>query len=265
MTSRRRGRKKFEPEEDHPDERWMASYMDMVTVLMCMFIVLFAMSSVDAQKFEQLKNSLATGFGAVEEGKVDTAEGVVVPEDKVDSELEGLTDLELAVTETDELLAIRQRISADLAAKGLLETVRFSLDERGLSIRLIGAESFFRPDAADLTAQTLQVLDSIRPVVAPSKREVAVEGHTAIVDAPDPRYWELSSERATNVVRNMIGGEGVDPGRIRAVGFGSARPLTPGGTAEELALNRRTDVVVLSDESESVRSLIPDVLKSRAS
>jgi chemotaxis protein MotB len=264
VNSRRRGRKKFEPEEDHPDERWMASYMDMVTVLMCMFIVLFAMSSVDAKKFEQLKNSLATGFGATEVGMVDTAEGVVVPADKVDSELEGFTDLELALVETDELLAIREQVSADLARKGLLETVRFSVDERGLSIRLIGAESFFRPDAADLTEQTLQVLDSIRPVVAPTKREVAVEGHTAKVDAPNPRYWELSSERATNVVRNMIGGNGIDPGRIRAVGFGSARPLTEGGTAEELALNRRTDVVVLSDESETVRSFIPNVMNSRS-
>lgn len=261
--SRTRGRQRLELPDDQPDERWMASYMDMVTVLMCMFVVLFAMSSVDAEKFEQLKNSLATGFGAVEAGKVDTAEGVVVPPDKTDSALEGLTDLELAVIETDELLAIKAAISEDLSRKGLLDTVRFAIDERGLSVRLVGAESYFRPDAAELTDQTLQVLDSIRPVVAPTKREVAVEGHTAKVNTPDPRYWELSSERATNVVRNLIVPGGVAPELIRAVGFGSARPLTDGNTAEDLMLNRRTDVVVLSDETEAVRELIPGALKPR--
>ncbi|MFJ5860950.1 flagellar motor protein MotB [Pseudarthrobacter sp. NPDC092439] len=262
--SRRRGRQAYVPPEEHPDERWMASYTDMVTVLMCLFIVLFAMSSVDAQKFEKLKNSLASGFGVVNEGKVDTAEGVVVTPEKVNAELEGMTDLELAMAETDELLAIKARISKDLAREGLLDAVRFAIDERGLSIRLVGAEAFFRPDSAELTDQTVQVLDTIRPVVSPTGREVAVEGHTARVDAPNPRYWELSSERATNVVRNLIGPGGVRPERIRAVGFGSARPLTPGKTADELRLNRRTDVVVLSDESETVRALIPGILKSRA-
>ncbi|MET1087703.1 MAG: flagellar motor protein MotB [Arthrobacter sp.] len=262
--SSRRGRPSFVPPDEHPDERWMASYTDMVTVLMCLFIVLFAMSSVDAQKFEKLKNSLASGFGVVDEGKVDTAEGVVVPPEEADSELEGMTDLELAMAETDELLAIQARISEGLAAQGLLDSVRFAVDERGLSIRLVSADSFFRPDSAELTDQTVRVLDTIRPVVSQTGREVAVEGHTAKVDAPDPRYWELSSERATNVVRHLIRPGGVAPERIRAVGFGSTRPLTPGNTAEELMLNRRTDVVVLSDESETVRSLIPGVLKSRA-
>ena len=63
---RGRGRKKGGHDEaEHPDERWMASYMDMITVLMCMFLVLFAMSTVDQEKYIALKNSLATGFGEV--------------------------------------------------------------------------------------------------------------------------------------------------------------------------------------------------------
>ena len=80
MTGVSRGRKKHteEHEEHGPDERWMASYMDMVTVLMCMFIVLFAMSTVDAKKFDLLRNSLATGFGQTDIGKLDTAKGTVL-------------------------------------------------------------------------------------------------------------------------------------------------------------------------------------------
>ena len=79
-----RGRsKKSNDEAEHPDERWMASYMDMITVLMCMFLVLFAMSTVDQQKYIALKNSLATGFGEVKSQKVDTASGTVVTTDEV--------------------------------------------------------------------------------------------------------------------------------------------------------------------------------------
>ena len=69
----------------------MASYMDMVTVLMCMFIVLYAMSSVDQHKFEQLRASLATGFGTVETATVDTAEGTVVAAENVNAEGESFT------------------------------------------------------------------------------------------------------------------------------------------------------------------------------
>ncbi len=64
----------------------MASYMDMVTVLMCLFIVLFAMSTVDQDKFEALKNSLATGFGAEKSINADIAQGIVVPPELVGSE-----------------------------------------------------------------------------------------------------------------------------------------------------------------------------------
>src|SRR3954469_14970615 len=99
MSRNSRRRSGGHEEEEHVDERWMASYMDMVTVLMCMFIVLFAMSTVDQDKYEQLRNSLATGFGAVEAGKVDTAEGTVVPADHVDDTGENFTAAELAAQE----------------------------------------------------------------------------------------------------------------------------------------------------------------------
>lgn len=241
----------------------MASYMDMVTVLMCMFIVLFAMSSVDAKKFEQLKNSLATGFGSVQEGKVDTAEGFVVEPELVDAEGQPVEDLELARDEVDELLDIQRRISRALDRKGLLHTVEFDIDERGLSVRLIGAESFFLPDAADLTGQTVAVLDAVGPILAGTAREIAVEGHTATVSAPNPRYWELSSERATNVVRNLVERNSVAPERIRAVGFGSYRPLRNGNSEAVLSANRRTDIVVVSDAPEHVRELISGVIRAR--
>lgn len=91
------------PQEEHsgPDERWMASYMDMVTVLMCMFIVLFAMSTVDQEKFEALSASLATGFGQEPSDEIDATTGVVVPPELVDEKGEDFADVDLAAAQTE--------------------------------------------------------------------------------------------------------------------------------------------------------------------
>ena len=264
MSTKRR-RRPQEEEDNHPDERWMASYMDMVTVLMCMFIVLFAMSSVDQQKFSQLKDSLATGFGAAETNTVDTAVGVVVPPEKVDNEEIIEPDAALAAREVEDLTALQEAIYAGLQEKGMEDAVRFELDERGLTIRLVSSEMFFAPDLADLTNAAEQVLDTVGPALAPTTYQVSVEGHTAQVRqfADNALDWELSSSRSVNVLRYLVSQGGVVQDRIKAVGYGESRPLTPGLTAAELAQNRRVDIVVLSGQSEDVRSLIPGIVAER--
>ena len=273
----RRPRRPLEEEDEHPDERWMASYMDMVTVLMCMFIVLFAMSTVDAAKFQQLANSLATGFGVVRTQTVDTAEGVVVPPELIDEEGQGFTsgdaeedtegeqktDLDLAIREVENLQDIQEKITKGLQEEGLEKAVRFQLDERGLTVRLIGSETFFEPDSPVLTRQTIKILNVVGPVLKPVSYELKVEGHTAQVRHLDPNAldWELSSERSVNVLRHLVEESGVVMNRISAVGFGESRPLTTSGSDEDLAMNRRVDIVVLSGQPEAIRNLIPEVVK----
>jgi chemotaxis protein MotB len=261
--SAKKGRKKHaEEEEVHVDERWMASYMDMVTVLMCMFIVLFAMSTVDQDKYEQLRNSLATGFGTEEVGAVDTAEGTVVPADQVDAKGESFTAAELAAKEVDDLEALKQAVSAGLEASGLQASVSFTLDTRGLTIRLVGSETYFASNRAELSDAAHQVLGTIAAPLAASGREVSVEGHADVRNSapPYPSNWELSSARATQVLRDLVERGGIAQEHIQAVGFGSSRPLAPGTSPEELALNRRVDIVVLTTQSEEVSALIPGVV-----
>ena len=272
MSGRGRGRRRGleEEHEEHVDERWMASYMDMVTVLMCMFIVLFAMSTVDQAKFVQLKNSLATGFGAVDVGKVDTAEGIVVPADLVDTPAVnqdvGLTDLDLAIAEVDDLTAVQEAMQAALSAVGLDTLVEYTIDERGLSVGLVGSETFFEPNVATLSSQAVKVLDTIGPVLAGSQREVSVEGHADRhgVTINYPTDWELSSARATQVLRHLVERTGVAQERIGAIGYGSARPVDTGDDLAAMARNRRVDVVLLSNQPDSVRALIPSVLDGTA-
>lgn len=260
---RSRGRGLEEEHVEHVDERWMASYMDMVTVLMCMFIVLFAMSSVDQEKFLQLKNSLATGFGTTDVGKIDTAKGVVVTKDKVaQSEVTGFTDVDLAAAEVKDLTSVKDALQAAVDAKGVAQQVQFTIDERGLVIGLIGSEAFFEPNLANLSSQAVQVLDAVAPILAANTREVKVEGHADRhgVTTNYPTDWELSAGRATAVLRRLVEFGGVGQERISAVGYGSARPFADGADLAAQAQNRRVDVVLLSSQPEAVRKLIPDII-----
>ena len=266
MSGHKGRSKKHEEHEEHVDERWMASYMDMVTVLMCMFIVLFAMSTVDANKFDQLRNSLATGFGQKNIGKIDTATGTVVPASKVNTKDQGFDKLDLATKELDDLKAIEAKINASLAAKGLQSTVEYQVDSRGLTIRLVNAQTFFEPNSVALVGVAPSVLDSIASVLGPSKYAVSVEGH-ADVRAPQPPYptnWELSSGRAVAVLRRMVELGGVSGAKISAVGYGDTRPLADGTTEDAYAKNRRVDIVALDDAPEAVRALIPDAIAKEA-
>ncbi|MCI4658670.1 OmpA/MotB family protein [Cryobacterium zhongshanensis] len=285
---RGRGRGLEEEHVEHVDERWMASYMDMVTVLMCMFIVLFAMSSVDELKFVQLKNSLATGFGSVDVGKVDTATGVVVSaananaNDPAAQDLgttgatststatatatpaptPALTDLQIATQEISDLTVVQAALQAAVTAQGIDSIVQFTIDARGLTIGLVGTDAFFAPNLATLSPKATAVIDALSPILAADKREVRVEGHAdrhgvTLNYATD---WELSSARATSVLRRLVESGGVAGERISAIGYGSTRSVTTADSLDAMAQNRRVDVVLLSSEPDAVRALIPSIL-----
>ncbi|MBD7951386.1 MULTISPECIES: OmpA/MotB family protein [Oerskovia] len=240
--------------------RWMVSYMDMVTVIMCLFIVLFAISSVDQDKYQELKSSLAAGFGTIEDA--DVVEAVIDnPATEPPADVE--TDLERALAEVADLTALRDAMAKDLESYGMSETVRFEIDERGLTVRLVSADTFFSPGSADLTEEAGGVLQIVGPVLAPTPYEIQVEGNAdykSTVGSRFPTNWELSSSRATAVLRYLVEHSGLTEHRIAAVGFGSARPLAAGTHPEALAANRRVDIMVLSAQPEAVRALIPEVL-----
>ncbi|WP_082467669.1 OmpA/MotB family protein [Leifsonia sp. Leaf264] len=247
--------------EHHIDERWAISYMDMVTVLMCLFIVLFAMSSPDAEKYEKLKDSLATGFGTEQSETVDVAEGIIVPPE-LEGEDENLTNIDIAKKELATLKAIRDHINSNLTAQGNQNAVSYKIDERGLTVSLVGAETFFQGGSTDLSAKAVDILNAIGPVVAPIKNQLSVEGHADPhgSSAPFPTDWELSSGRSTQVVRFFTERQGVAANRLAAIGYSSARPVTQDASPAGQQQNRRVDIVILSDKTDAVRALIPGLL-----
>lgn len=240
----------------------MASYMDMVTVLLVLFIILFAMSSVDSAKFEKLKNSLATGFGTTQVGDIDTAAGVVVPADQLDDGGKEPVEpvlTEPVPTELDEFMSIKAKIDARLKKEKLAKAVEYELDEHGLTIQLIGSETFFQPNNAELTSRARQILDAVAPALVEADHEVSVEGHADYrgQSFPYPTDWELSAARATNVLRHLVEQDGVAADTIGAVGYGSARPASTGSSSKDRALNRRVDIVVLAKDPAKLKALLP--------
>lgn len=297
---RGRGRKKGGHDEaEHPDERWMASYMDMITVLMCMFLVLFAMSSVDQEKYIALKNSLATGFGEVKSEKVDTASGTIVSKSEVTKDGKGYAtdesdadhstaasgaedtnvdpasttvppvasnaDLAAAQAELDDLKAIEQAIQGNLQRAGETSKVQFAVDDRGLTVRLVGSETYFATNSADLSDQARRIMDAIAPVLKTSAHDVSVEGHADQRNstAPYATNWELSAARATGVLRDLVERGGMPADHVQSVGFGSSRPLAKGATDADNTLNRRVDIVVLSNQDQDVSALMPALAKAQ--
>lgn len=259
--STRRSRRRPVSSEHHVDERWMASYMDMVTVLMCMFIVLFAMSHVDQDKYQQLKQSLATGFGVVKTQKIDTAKGVVVPPQQVGKD-GTLTDAQQAQQELDYLEKLREQINAALTQVGEQNAVGYDIDSRGLTVHLVGADTFFGSNSDVLTAEAQRVLVAIGSVLNGVKNQMSVEGH-ADPRPPEPPYatnWELSSARAVSVLRELVEQGHVAGPQIGATGYGDQRPAAQGSDPTALAKNRRVDIVVISSAPEDVRALIPALL-----
>nr|WP_286278484.1 flagellar motor protein MotB [Naasia aerilata] len=263
MSGHRRRRGGGHGGEFHVDERWMASYMDMVTVLMCLFIVLYAMSSVDQTKFEKLANSLATGFGATPSVTVDTAEGVVVPKDMVDDEGEGFTPAQLAMQQIDALKTVEGQISASLSSAGVAADAEFAINSDGLTIGLVGTDTFFDGNSATLRGEAEGVLRALGPVLAPLPNEVTVEGHADPHGSPAPfaSDWDLAAARSTAVLRFLVESAGVAGGNISSVSYGSTRPVGDDAGQE----NRRVDIVVHTTSSDEVNALIPGLVSGAVS
>jgi chemotaxis protein MotB len=254
---------------------------------MVLFIVLFAISQVDQKKFAALKDGLATGLGSTTDvvvsggTSINQTDGVAPaavdlsspvrssqsPSTQQDAARSGgrstaKDDLAAARREAANLAAIEKKILAALRPKGLADSVRFKVTERGLVVALVSDDVFFANASADLRPKGRVVLRVVAPVLRSLPQHVAVEGHAnklALRSSAYPSNWELSAARAGSVVRYLQAGDGVAATRLSATGYGSSRPLFPSSDKRSIRFNRRVDVVLVSDQPSAVRSLVPKI------
>lgn len=237
-------RRKGRANEFHLDERWMTSYADMITVLMCLFIVLYAMSTVDSHKFDVLKNSLASGFGVTNSKKLDLTKGIPVPKQLVDKHGNGFT---ASTTTTGSLKlekTMKAAIDAALQKAHASKLADVKVDATGITIGLVGSSAYFDGNNASLRPSAVTVLTAIAPALAQSGQTVTVEGHADPHGSPGPfgNDWNLAAARAGNVLLFLVD-HGIAGSRISSVSYGSAQPIAGEGEATE-EKNRRVDIVV---------------------
>lgn len=268
-----RGRKKVHEEEHENHERWAVSYADMMTVLMALFLVLYAMGSVDDKKYEALRLSLAEGFGNESlpsdggAGLLDgaTTSPIQIGEQtpvEIDPVVVAGNDTEAARAEAERLASVRDRIQAALDAVGRGDAAQMRITERGLEVVVVSDDVFFANASDDLQRGGVEVLGAIAPVLATLTEDLAIEGHTnhlPLTGGPFTSNWALSSMRATSVLTHLVDVHHVAPGRVSAVGYADTHPLVPVDDPRAIEANRRVDIVVLSTAPPAVTAQLPGI------
>jgi chemotaxis protein MotB len=264
----RRSRLHDEEEEHVNHERWLITYADMITLLMVLFIVLYSISQVDLAKFRRLKEGVAGGFGGTAAaGALSGGAGPLPGGAGVfDAGLHGtqavtsaqaaqaaLADAEARAAGARQQRAVlqgaQQEIQRSLARDGLGDTVKFRLEARGLVVTIVSDKVLFDPGQADLKPEGQDIVDKLAAVIGRLPNMLAVEGHTdnTPVSGRYPSNWELSTARATTVLRELIDRHGISPNRLQAAGYADGRPVAGNDTPEGRSANRRVELVVLAD------------------
>jgi chemotaxis protein MotB len=227
-------RKHTEEEEGGGQERWLLTYADLITLLLGLFVILYAMSKIDMKKYDQVVVALGGVFGS--------GDGVTPVKLKLTELQEGLPDVISERTRVEN--EIRRVLQLDMNKL----PVSVSQDERGVVVH-IQEELLFPSGSADLKTTSLETLDKLAGVFRTMPNDIRVEGHTdnvPIASKSFPSNWHLSVGRALNVGYYLIQKHRLNPEKISVVGYSEYRPIALNNTAEDRAKNRRVDIVVVT-------------------
>lgn len=236
----------FEMEESRGIPPWIITFADMVTLLMVFFILLFAIGTVEKEKWRDVKESLREALGADAIEEMGTRQGLDVVKQvqiQVDEKTVHAVD-EVGAMVNREMEDIISEVEEFVFKNKLSGEVRVSSDPRGAVIT-ISDVVLFPPGSAEMTSQGRKTLRQVFDVLKQFHYNVKIEGHTDNTPIHTLRYpsnWELSAFRASEVAHMMID-DGFPPERLSVEGFAEFRPKVPNTSAENRAINRRIEVV----------------------
>lgn len=235
-------RKQKAPQASAGAPLYMATYGDMVTLILCFFVLLFAMSSVDSQKFQKALISLRGSLGVLRGG--------VTTEQPIEPNTSGEENRNAGTSERVELDTqhVAHTINSYLRSEGLNKSIQVSINQRGVAVS-ISDQFLFNSGSAELKSEGRRVLYKIATLVRDQVPAVSVEGHTDSVPLNGGIYrdnWGLSAARAAVIASYLESAGGFAPLKLQAVGYGPNHPVVPNDSLEHMALNRRVDLVFLS-------------------
>jgi chemotaxis protein MotB len=247
-------RKRHEPHEEHPDESWLLPYSDLMTLLLALFIVLFAASSVNTSKLQEMslafKSAFTSGIGILDKGALtqDNQLKRRTNEDLNRKDNGKKTRQVLVQEEQQNLENLKQQIDKYIQKNGLSSQLDTQLNQSQLLIT-IRDNALFPSGSANIKPNSQKLASAIGHMLQSyPDYEILVTGHTddqPINTTEFPSNWELSSKRAINFMKILLENTAFDPKRFSAIGYGEFRPLDSNATDAGRAKNRRVEVSIL--------------------
>ncbi|WP_343223702.1 flagellar motor protein MotB [Paenibacillus oenotherae] len=252
-------RHRSEHHEEHADETWLIPYADLLTLLLALFIVLYAMSSVDSKKFEDMSKAFSiafnTGVGVLENTTiVETGQQMEKDNEtrrKSSDEENKDNDKQrqaLMQKEQEDLEKLKKQIDQYIKSNGLTTQLNTKLNQSQLMLT-ISDNALFPSGSASLKANSRELAGAIANMLKKyPEYEIVVSGHTddqPISNREFRNNWELSFQRALNFMEILLTNSKHDPKLFSAIGHGEYRPVATNDTTVGRAKNRRVEVSII--------------------
>jgi len=256
------------PHSNH--ERWLVSYADFITLLFAFFVVLYASSQVDKRKVGQLAMAIQVAFqemgvfpAATTEIPLDSNKPMPFSTVQAIEQMKNKTETgrtasppenPVATADQTDLTTLESELQEALRNEIALNQVALHRETEGLVVSL-KEFGFFNSGSTTIKPESLPALDRIASILAVRICRLRIEGHTDNVPIHTPQIasnWELSTARATEVVRFLIINHRFAPERLSAAGYAEYHPIASNLTANGRAQNRRVDIVILAARASDI-------------
>jgi len=251
-------RRRRTPNDSGSGGTWLTTYSDLVTLLLCFFVLLFSMAIVDKQKFQQVALSLRTAFsggsGIMSANDSDTMISITPFNDgdrifdELQKKLEEVEDEKSAYADKLETIKVAKvNIQELIDQMGLNENIKIIEEEHKIILRF-DSVILFDSGSAVIKDTARPVIKKLGQVLSTLDTEIIVQGHAddrPINTTLFPSNWELSTKRATNVVRFLIDECNLKEDQLTAAGNAEFKPIAPNDTEYNRQKNRRIDIEIL--------------------
>lgn len=234
--------RKKQHHEEHVDEAWLLPYSDMLTLLLALFIVMFAMGQTDAAKFQAMSKQFnmifSGGTGVMQQDGSSTIpmENIADGTGKSDSQVE-----------EDKMTQVKQMLEEEVKKEGVADKVKVELNGEGLQIAIQDAV-LFNSGEADVIKDMSPILSKISGMLHGLDNKIRVVGHTDNVPISNGKFrsnWDLSAMRAINVMNYMVSTGQINQANISIQAYGDQMPKYSNSTEDGKAKNRRVEICVV--------------------